>query len=261
MIPGGREMDFSGKVIVITGAGQGIGACIAVEYAKRNAIVVIAEVDEEAGQEVKVQIEALGGYGVFIQTDVSVEDSVKNMVNKVVERFGKIDILVNNAAIEAEGTLFTRSTESFQKVLDVNVMGVYMCSKYCAMNMLDEGCSIVNIASTRALMSEPHTEPYSASKGAVLALTHSLAASLAGKVRVNAISPGWIDVSQWKKKKNRKFIALTEKDHSQHLVGRVGVPEDIASAVIYLTSEYSGFITGTNLVIDGGMTIKMIYGE
>ncbi|MHC1747777.1 MAG: glucose 1-dehydrogenase [Cellulosilyticaceae bacterium] len=254
-------MDFSGKVIVITGSGQGIGACIAVEYAKRNAIVIIAEIDEEAGQEVKAQIEELGGYAVFVKTDVSSEESVKKMVMKAVERFGKIDILVNNAAVEAEGTLFTRNIEAFQKVLDVNVTGVYMCAKYCAMHMNDEGCSIVNIASTRALMSEPNTEPYSASKGAVLALTHSLAASLAGKVRVNAISPGWIDVSQWKKKKNRKFIALTEKDHSQHLVGRVGIPEDIASAIMYLTSEYSGFITGTNLVIDGGMTIKMIYGE
>ncbi|MEG0012973.1 MAG: glucose 1-dehydrogenase [Cellulosilyticaceae bacterium] len=254
-------MDYLGKVVIVTGAGQGIGACIATEYAKKKATVVLAEIDEEAALEVMQQIENIGGNCRVIQTDVSSEKSVKNMIAQVAERYGKIDILVNNAAIESEGTLFTRSVESFEKVLKVNVVGPYMCAKYAVPHMMGEGCSIVNIASTRAFMSEPHTEPYSASKGAIVALTHSLASSLAHKVRVNCISPGWIDVSGWKKKKDRKFITLTEKDHSQHLVGRVGVPEDIAQAVLYLTNEQAGFITGSNLVIDGGMTVKMIYAE
>ncbi|MDF2613582.1 MAG: 3-oxoacyl-(acyl-carrier-protein) reductase [Clostridia bacterium] len=256
-------MDFSGKVVIITGSGQGIGNCIAAEYAKKKARVIIAEIDEEAGLETKAYIQSIGGDALFIQTDVGNEDSVKHMVNSVVERYGKIDILINNAAISTQSehdTLFTRSIEEFEHVMRVNVTGAYMCAKYCAYHML-EGSSIINIVSTRAFMSEPHTEPYSASKGALVALTHSLANSLAHKVRVNAISPGWIDVSQWKKKKDRKFTTLTEKDHSQHLTGRVGVPEDIAHAVLYLTSEEAAFITGANLVIDGGMTVKMIYSE
>ncbi|MGL4344460.1 MAG: glucose 1-dehydrogenase [Cellulosilyticaceae bacterium] len=254
-------MDFMGKIVVVTGAGQGIGACIAIEYAKKNACVILAEVDEEAGYETHQAIQSMGGESLFIQTDVGDESSVKHMVGSVIERYGKIDILINNAAIESSGTIFTRPISEFENVLRVNVTGAYLCAKYCSMHMISDGCSIINIASTRAVMSEPNTEPYSASKGALLALTHSLASSLAHKVRVNAISPGWIDISSWKKQKNRKFISLTEKDHGQHLVGRVGMPEDVAQAVLYLTSEYAGFITGTNLVVDGGMTVKMIYAE
>ncbi len=256
-------MDYLGKVVIVTGSGQGIGNCIAVEYAKKKASVIIAEIDEEAGLETKAYIKSLGGDCLFILTDVGCEESVKRMVNQVVERYGKIDILINNAAVTTHSehnTLFTRSVEEFEKVMRINVTGAYICAKYSAYHM-SEGSSIINILSTRTLMSEPHTEPYSASKGALAALTHSLANSLAPKVRVNAISPGWIDVSGWKKKKERKFTTLTDKDHHQHLTGRVGVPEDIAQATLYLTSEASSFITGTNLVIDGGMTVKMIYAE
>lgn len=256
-------MSFAGKVVIVTGGGQGIGECIALAYAKKGASVVIAEVDEEAGEEAKEVIEAVGGECLFVKTDVADEVSVMQMVNMTLERYGKIDILINNASIQTAAeseTLFTRSIEEFEKVMRVNVTGAYICAKYCAAHMV-EGSSIINIASTRALMSEPHTEPYSASKGALLALTHSLACSLAHKVRVNAISPGWIDVSQWKKKKDRKFVAIKEEEHMQHLVGRVGVPEDIAQAVLYLTGEGAGFITGSNFVIDGGMTVKMIYTE
>lgn len=256
-------MDYLGKVVIVTGSGQGIGHCIATEYAKKKASVIIAEIDEEAGMETKACIESFGGECLFIPTDIGSEESVKKMINLVIERYGKIDILINNAAISTPGehdTLFTRSIEAFEKVLRVNVTGAYICAKYCAFHM-PEGSSIINIASTRASMSEPHTEPYSVSKGALLALTHSLANSLAHKVRVNAVSPGWIDVSQWKKKKERKFTTLTDKDHLQHLAGRVGVPQDVAHAVLYLTSDGASFITGTNLVVDGGMTVRMIYEE
>lgn len=256
-------MDFKGKVVVITGSGQGIGHCIAMAYAKAKASVIIAEIDEEAAHETSDAIAEIGGDYLMIPTDVSEEASVKEMVQQVIERYGKIDILINNAAInlgEASDTLFTGSVLEFDRVMRVNVTGAYICTKYCAPHM-SEGSSIINISSTRALMSEPHTEAYSASKGALLALTHALANSLAHRVRVNAISPGWIDVSQYKKKKDRKFTALTEADHAQHLVGRVGVPEDIVEAVLYLTSDKAGFITGSNFVIDGGMTVKMIYTE
>lgn len=256
-------MAFLGKVVVITGSGQGIGQCMALEYAKEGASVIIAEIDEEAGLETKAMIEEAHGECLFVPTDVGDEASVVHMVNQVVERYGKIDILINNAAVQSGGDndyLLARSIEVFEKVMRVNVTGAYICTKHCV-SYMPEGSSILNIVSTRAIMSEPHTEPYSASKGALLALTHSLANSLAHRIRVNAISPGWIDVSDWKKKKDRKFMALTEKDHAQHLVGRVGVPEDIAKAALYLTGENAGFITGSHLVIDGGMTVKMIYTE
>lgn len=226
---------------------------MALEYAKEGASVIIAEIDEEAGLETKVMIEEAHGECLFVPTDVGDEASVVHMVNQVVERYGKIDILINNAAVQSGGDndyLLARSIEVFEKVMRVNVTGAYICTKHCV-SYMPEGSSILNIVSTRALMSEPHTEPYSASKGALLALTHSLANSLAHRIRVNAISPGWIDVSDWKKK----------KDHAQHLVGRVGVPEDIAKAALYLTGENAGFITGSHLVIDGGMTVKMIYTE
>lgn len=256
-------MTFLGKVIVITGSGQGIGQCMALAYAREGGIVIIAEIDEEAGLETKELIEHAGGECLFVPTDVSEEESVKQMVSCVIERYGKIDILVNNAALQTHGdceTLFTRSIDDFERVLKVNVTGAYICSKYCAMHM-PEGSSILNITSTRAMMSEPHTEPYSASKGALLSLTHALASSLAHRVRVNAISPGWIDVSDWKKKKERKFMTITEVAHAQHLVGRVGRPEDVAQAALFITGEQAGFMTGSHLVLDGGMTVKMIYTE
>lgn len=255
-------MDFSGKVVIVTGSGQGIGLCTALEFIKKKASVIIVEQDQEAGEETRLEIENLGGDCLYVQTNVSDEESVKQMVNAVIERYGKIDILVNNAGIftQEQTTLFTRSVEDFEHVMKVNVTSAYMCVKYCTPYM-PEGSSIINIASTRAFMSEPHTEPYSASKGALLALTRALANSLAHKVRVNAISPGWIDVSGWKKKTERKFISLTERAHMQHLTGRVGKPEDIAKAILYLASEDASFITGANFVIDGGMTVKMIYEE
>ena len=133
-----------------------------------------------------------------------------------------------------------------------------MCSKYCV-PFMKPGSSIINISSTRAFMSEPETEAYSASKGGIAALTHSMAVSLSKKnIRVNSISPGWIDVSGWKKG-SRKEDILTKADHEQHPAGRVGKPEDIAAACFYLTGEEAGFVTGTNLNVDGGMTVKMIY--
>lgn len=254
-------MKFLNKIVVVTGAGEGVGACISHNYAAEGAHVIIADRDEEAGIEVEDYINNGGGSAYFIKTDVSNEAEVIEMVEKIVNRFGHIDILINTATATATGTLFTRTIEEWNHVLAVNVTGPYICTKHISPHMKNEGCTIVNIGSTRAMMSEPHTEPYSASKGSLLSLTHALANSLSPKIRVNAISGGWIDVSQWKRKKDRKFVHLTDKDHSQHLVGRVGLPEDIAKACLFLTSDDAGFITGTNLIIDGGMSVKMNYCE
>lgn len=254
-------MRFSGKVAIVTGGGQGIGRAIALAFADKGASVVLAELDPEAGTEIERYINERGGRCLFIETDVSDEDSVRHMVKLTVDKVGKPTILCNNAGINVSSSIDTMDMALWDKVLSVNLKGPYMCVKYVAPEMkYSGGGSIVNIASTRALMSEPNTEPYSASKGGILALTHALAVSL-GKdnIRVNAISPGWIEVSDWKKGSLRLKPDLTEMDHIQHPVGRVGRPEDIASACLFLTSDESGFITGTNLIVDGGMTIKMIY--
>lgn len=250
-------------VTVVTGGGQGIGRVICREYANNGSVVVIADIDIEAGKENEEFINSNGGRALFIKTDVACEEDVKNLFITVLERFGRVDVLVNNAGIGSTSSIFERPIEEWDRVIAVNLRGTYMCSRYAAEIMKNRlGGAIINIASTRALMSEANTEPYSASKGGIVALTHSLAVSLGDfGIRVNSISPGWIEVSQHKKSSEAKEAVLTNEDHKQHPAGRVGKAEDIASACLFLSSEKSGFITGTNLVIDGGMTIKMIYSE
>jgi len=208
-------MDFNDKVVIVTGGGQGIGRCIVQTFADKGAKVVIADIDDEAGIENEEYIKSKGGDSLFVHTDVSLEEDVGNLVDKTIKTYGKIDILINNAGVGARGTIYTRPMEEWDRVINVNLRGTYMCSKYVAPHMRDNGGGvIINIASTRAFMSEPHTEPYSASKGGIIALTHSLAISLGyDKIRVNSISPGWIEVSEWKKSREAKKPQLTEEDH------------------------------------------------
>jgi len=252
---------FKDKIVVVTGGGQGIGRAISREFAREGAKVVIADIDAEAGLENKDFILSQGYDAYFVETNVAVEDSVKNLVDKILVRYKTIDILVNNAAIGGFGSMFENGVEAWDNVIATNLRGPFMCSKYCSKVMSENGGgAIINIASTRAFMSEPDTEAYSASKGGLIALTHSLAVSLSKyKIRVNSISPGWIEVSEWKKSSKAKIPMLSEADHSQHPAGRVGKPEDIAEACLFLCSNEAGFITGSNLTVDGGMTIKMIY--
>jgi NAD(P)-dependent dehydrogenase (short-subunit alcohol dehydrogenase family) len=222
--------------------------------------IVIADIDEEAGQETEAEFKKLGNIR-FIQSDVSDEESVKNLVRETINYFKGIDVLVNNAgrAIPENPPLTELSLEDWNKTISVNLTGVFLCTKHSVTYLRKAKGTIINIASTRALMSEPNTEAYSASKGGVLALTHALAISLGPDIRVNCISPGWIEVSEWQKQAKRHRAELTEQDHQQHPVGRVGQPEDIASLAVYFASPEATFITGTNFVIDGGMTKKMIY--
>ncbi len=252
------------KVAVVTGAGQGIGAAIAEVFCANGVKVVLAEIDEEAGREREALLRGKGFDAIFIRTDVADENSVKTMVQETVRIYRKIDILVNNAAIGSTKSIFERTFEEWNKVIQVNLTGPYLCSKYCAKEMIkNPGGVIINIASTRAFQSEPDTEPYSASKGGVVALTHSLAVSLAKyRIRVVCVSPGWIETSLWKKSSLKKEPQLRSIDHSQHPSGRVGDPMDIANLCLFLVDqEKSGFITGVNFTVDGGMTIKMIYEE
>lgn len=255
-------MKFLDKVVIVTGGAQGIGMAISEAFARQGAIVIVADLDEEAGVEHEATLVSAGHQAFFIKLDVAEESDVKRLTGSVLERFGRIDVLVNNAGIGASGTLLTRPMEEWDRVLNVNLRGPYMMAKYCAPALIRANPGVIlSIASTRALMSEAHTEPYSASKGGILALTHSLAVSLGPNVRVNSISPGWVEVSGWKKSNQRVSPMHRPEDLNQHPVGRVGTPTDIADACVFLASQEAGFITGTNLVIDGGMTVKMIYEE
>ncbi|MGA7800803.1 MAG: SDR family oxidoreductase [Gammaproteobacteria bacterium] len=247
-------------VVIVTGAGQGIGRAIARDLAGHGWRVAVIDADAEAGEEALAELQKIGEVR-FIASDVARESDVTAMTANVLESYGRVDALVNNAAIACNKPLMELSLEEWNHVLGVNLTGAFLCSKYAAPHLRATNGSIVNMASTRAQMSEPDTEAYSTSKGGVVALTHALALSLGPQIRVNCISPGWIETGEWKKSSARYVPQLTGLDHAQHPAGRVGRPEDVAALVRYLLSDEAGFITAANLVIDGGMTRKMIYAE
>jgi NAD(P)-dependent dehydrogenase (short-subunit alcohol dehydrogenase family) len=247
---------FRNKVVVVTGAAQGIGKEVATQYAKAGAKVVLADQNTQLGQDVCSEIVNEGYCAVFVPTDVKKENDVVSLMKTTVEQFGAIDILINNAGIFRPMSLYDISMDLWDEVIQTNLRSVFMCSREAAkfMRLNEKGGAIVSMASTRAFMSEPHTESYAATKGGIVALTHALAASLGpDKIRVNCISPGWIETND--------YGALRPIDHEQHFSGRVGKPSDIARACFYLTDERNDFVTGINLTVDGGMTKKMIYEE
>ena len=191
---------------------------------------------------------------VSIEGNVRQEETAARAIAAVLERFGRLDGLVSNAGIMIRKPLRQLTLEEWHRVIDTNLTAAFVFARAAEKALRKSHGAIVTIASTRALMSEPNTESYAASKGGLVALTHALAISLGPQVRVNCVSPGWIEVKNYK--------ALRRKDHAQHPAGRVGKPEDIAEAVAWLLDgERSGFVTGANFVIDGGMTRKMIYEE
>jgi len=241
-------MANSGKVAIITGAGHGIGGAVARELAARNYDCVCADLDEARAKAVAREIG-----GVAIACDVAREADIARLVNDAVVSFGRIDAIVSNAGIMQRAPLAETSLEDWNRVLATNLTAAFLLAKHGEPHLRAAKGGIVLIASTRAHMSEPDTFAYSASKGGLVALTHSLAVTLGPDVRVNCISPGWINVDESAK--------LSVEDHAQHPAGRVGVPSDIAAAVAFLLSRESGFMTGTEIIVDGGMTRKMIYRE
>jgi NAD(P)-dependent dehydrogenase (short-subunit alcohol dehydrogenase family) len=251
-------MELKGKVAVITGGAQGIGRAIAKSFLEKGCSIVIADNDLEAGAETVDEYTKLGGID-FIPVDISCEKEVGKLIDMTAARYSRIDILINNAGIAANRPLEQLLLEEWNRVIGVNLTGPFLCSKHAAPFLREKQGSIVNIASTRAFMSEAGTEAYSASKGGIVALTHALALSLGPEVRVNCISPGWIDVRGWRKRSRRDCTELSPEDHTQHPAGRVGRPEDIAALAAFLVSDQACFITGANFTVDGGMTRKMIY--
>ena len=224
--------DFTGKIAVITGGAQGIGACIARCFEEAGATVEIIDKQPCCG---------------FVG-DISDKQTLEKFASHIIEKHGHIDFLINNAAPLMRG-IDECSYEDFEYALRVGVTAPFYLTKLF-MPYFSEGVSIVNISSSRDRQSQGQTESYTAAKGAIAALTHALAQSLEHRVRVNSISPGWIET---------RGQVWTGADALQQPSGRVGVPEDIANMVLYLCSPMAGFITGENICIDGGMTRKMIY--
>ncbi|MEM1644726.1 MAG: SDR family oxidoreductase [Ignisphaera sp.] len=250
---------FKDKVCVITGGARGIGAAIAYRLGLEGCSIAILDIDKVAGEYRVNEFKSRGIESIYIYTDVSNEDQVRKAMDLVYEKYGSLNVLVNNAGIGFSGKSLEEQTyEEWRKIIDVNLTSAWLCSKYAVKYMKKTGGVIINIASTRAFQSEPNTEPYSASKGGLIALTHALSISLAKYgIRVLAISPGWIDTSAW------QIPPITQKltplDHAWHPAGRVGKPEDIAAIVAFLASDEASWITGINIVVDGGVSAKMVY--
>ncbi|MFP4649397.1 MAG: glucose 1-dehydrogenase [Desulfobacterales bacterium] len=245
---------------LVTGGAQGIGRAVAERFLSEGLNVLVADKDSEACEEIQEEKGKKENLRAEV-CDAADENGVKKAVSETINRFERLDVLVCNAGISGFfGVPVTELTlEQWQRVISVNLTGCFLFAKHAVPHLEKARGCIINIGSTRAVQSEPHTEAYSASKGGIVALTHALAVSLGPQIRVNCISPGWIETGPWQKKARRTEPGLTQQDHAQHPSGRVGIPEDVASMASWLASEDAGFVTGQNFIIDGGMTRKMIY--
>lgn len=247
-------MKMQEKVCVVTGGANGIGRCLVESFSAAGASVVFADTDAEHGAKLAARLPR----AVFVHGDIAEEPVLYNIVRILQARFQRADVLVNNACVSRGGILSGCGYDDFDYVLRLGVVAPYRLTMLLR-PLFAPGASVVNISSTRALMSQPDTESYSAAKGGILSLTHALAASLAGKVRVNAVSPGWIDTGRFHE--DGYVASFSVSDLKQHFAGRVGAPEDIAAMVGFLCSPEASFITGQNFIVDGGMTRNMIYHE
>lgn len=251
-----------GRVVLVTGGANGIGRGIAQAVLGAGGRVLIGDLDVEAGQACLAEWQR-GDDAAFQRLDITDESSVRDFIAVALQRFGRIDGLVNNAGIAGpHGTLLQdMEWDEWQRRLS-SLHGAFLCSKHALPALSAGGAgAIINIASTRAWQSEPHSEAYAAAKGGLVAFTHALAISAGPAVRVNSISPGWISTDAWQAPSRRHDPQYSASDHAQHPVGRVGQPEDIGALAVYLLSSLSGFSTGQDFVVDGGMTRKMIYAE
>ena len=237
--------EYSQKAALVTGGARGIGAATARLLAERGYRVAACDLALPSRRQAGI---------AYIRCDVAREPSVRACVRQVVKRFGRLDALVNNAGIADPhtGPLEKLALKEWNRRIGTNLTGVFLMTKHAAAHLRRSRGAVVNIASTRALQSEADTEAYAATKGGVVALTHAMAMSLGPEVRVNCISPGWIDTGKHR---------IRRADHAQHPAGRVGRGEDIAELVEFLLSAKAGFTTGANFVVDGGMTRRMIYLE
>ena len=241
------------RTVVVTGAANGIGKGVAQAFARLGDRVIVCDINIEQGEQFVSDLNKQGFKVHFLHLDVSDALQVENVFVEVEKRFDNIDVLINNAGLSEWHDPLTMPIETFDRIISTNLRSVFLCSREAAKRM-KKGGAIISMASTRAQMSEPHTEAYAASKGGIVAITHALAASLAPvNITVNCISPGWIHTGDESE--------LREEDHAQHFSKRVGNVDDIARMCVFLANPENNFINGENITIDGGMTKKMIYEE
>ncbi|NWF69701.1 MAG: SDR family oxidoreductase [Chloroflexi bacterium] len=253
-------MRFEGKVAIVTGAAKGIGWGIATVLAKEGAKVTVVDWDEQAGEATAAEIRQSGRDAFFFKCDVSKEDQVKAMVQATVDRWGRIDVLVNNAGIGVYMPVLEATEADWDRCLGVNVKGIAFCSKHCIPHMQKVGKgAIVNISSVHSFANVNGTSPYAASKGAATALTRSMAMDYSPTIRVNSVAPGWVltPLIQGIFDSYPDPAAQQRLVEQRQVMKRIGRPEDIGNAVAFLASDEASFITGTQLYVDGGLTAQL----
>jgi len=260
-----KNMRLKDKVAIITGAGAGIGKSIAEIFASEGAKVIVATRRATNGQPVADGIVSSGGSAIFVKCDVSSEEEVKALVEKAIQEYGRIDVLVNNAGVNFVKEFEGVKPKDWDRVINTDLRGTYLCSWYCIPHMLKQGKgNIVNITTVHTLACLPGAAPYDAAKWAVVGLTKSLAVEFASRnIRVNALSPGLIDTQIWD---DIKAAAPNLNEclgywKSNIPAGRVGTPQEIAYSAVFLASDEASYITGANILVDGGMTSQLISQE
>ncbi len=256
-------MRFENKVVVIAGGGAGIGRACSQEFAREGAKVVIADVNEEHSQETVAAIQNAGGTAIYIRTDISRNADAQGMVAQTLNTYDGVDFLVNSAGIQTYGTVVETDEATWDRTFGVNIKGMYLVAKYCIPEMVKRGGgAIVNVASVQGIATQPGVAAYSATKGGIIALTRSMALDHATQnIRVNAVSPGSVDTPMLRWAANEFFPGKVEETLKSwgelHPLGRVAQAQEIAKVVMFLCSDDSSFITGANIVVDGGLTIGL----
>jgi NAD(P)-dependent dehydrogenase (short-subunit alcohol dehydrogenase family) len=248
---------LEGKVAIVTGGGSGIGRATSELFAEEGAKVVVAEYDVTGGEETVERIKKAGGDAIFVHVDVSKSDQVQRMVNTALDEYGKINVLFNNAGILAFGSVLETDEETWDRVMDINLKGVYLCSKYVIPHMIAAGAgSIINASSsTGAHLANGNSVAYVASKGGVTLLTRCMAIDHAKQgIRVNAIAPGPTDTPMLRKNLSPDLLAKFEATFPMK---RLGLPRELANAVLFLASDEASFVTGHVMAVDGGQTVQV----
>ena len=249
------SISLGGKIALVTGAGRGIGRAIAIVLAKAGADVMVNDLKAESCKETAASIEELGRRAIIAEGDISSESDVRSIVEKGIAHFGRIDILVNNAGVVGRKSIFDTSEKDWDQLIDVNLKGTFLCSKYVAERMKEQGVKgrVVNISSIMGEVALPPRPAYCASKGGIIALTRDLAAELAQYgITVNSVAPGWVETDL-----TSSYFA--QKNVHDYLIeriplGRFCLPEEIANVVCFISSEYGQYITGQTIFVDGGWT-------